>query len=374
VYQKIKHIIFTLIYLILWAAFYLMAWDPIYGNVPVEQGMSIYQGDAWRPAIGLVYQVSGYLMWPIYLVYGWIQGFIPQNPWFPGFYTATIPQSLNALISANPGMANAAQLQQALNSPLMQQAFVGYVSWLYIVGVLVYSLLNPLVDHLYSFVKNLAWNVLIEFSFTKRKEAKYQEALEKRAADLMKLNVEYKNLSKEASVLATSVITDELTKVYNKRFFLEKMAFEIKRAKDSKGMLTVAMSDIDHFKKLNDTYGHLMGDKVLKAVAQVAKKGTPGDCFCCRFGGEEFAIIMPGKDQDAAMNVISVIHRNLPLLRFEEDPSLRVTSSFGMMTVDFKSPQSESINVLEDIIKLADDELYKAKLNGRNRIEANQYV
>src|SRR5205085_2944724 len=115
-------------------------------------------------------------------------------------------------------------------------------------------------------------------------------------------------------------------------------------------------------------------DKVLKAVAQVAKKGTPGDCFCCRFGGEEFAIIMPGKDQDTAMNIISQVHRNLPLLRFEEDPSLRVTSSFGMMTVDFKSPQADSINVLEDIIKLADDELYRAKLNGRNRIEANKYV
>jgi diguanylate cyclase (GGDEF)-like protein len=173
-------------------------------------------------------------------------------------------------------------------------------------------------------------------------------------------------------MLAHSVITDELTKVYNKRFFLSKIEHEFKTAREKKALLAISMVDIDHFKKLNDTYGHLLGDKVLQAVAQVAKRGTPGDCFCCRFGGEEFAIIMPAKKLEDVVQVVSTIHRNLPLLRFEEDPDLRTAASFGVCIVDFKNPAAQELKSFEEFIKLADDELYRAKLNGRNRYEVNR--
>jgi len=206
-------------------------------------------------------------------------------------------------------------------------------------------------------------------SFTKRKEATYKTALSKRAADLMKLNVEYKTLSNENSQLAVSVVTDELTKVYNKRFFIEKMTYEFKVAKEKKKILAICMLDIDHFKKLNDTYGHIFGDKVLQAVALVAKNNTPKDCFCCRFGGEEFAIIMPEKRLEEAKQIVTEIHRSLPLLRFEDDVTLRTSASFGLCYVNFANPEAQELESFSALLKFSDDELYRAKLNGRNRVE-----
>lgn len=362
-YQRVKSTIFTIIYLLLWTRFLVMVLDPYWGGVSLEQGLAIFRD--WRGILDTLYLVSGYLAWPIYLVYGWISPFLPQLSWFPGLTSQALLQQIGVAV---PSAA------QSLQQPLLQQAFVGYIDLLVIVAVVFFRILNPLIDYAYDSIKNMIWTVLIEMSFTKRKEARYQEALEKRAADLMKLNVEYKNLSKEASMLAHSVVTDELTKVYNKRFFLEKIQFEFKNAKDKKGVLAIAMVDIDHFKKLNDTYGHLLGDKVLQAVAHVAKRNTPVDCYCCRFGGEEFSIIMPGKRPEAALQIISTIHQSLPMLRFEEDPNLRTSASFGVCVVDFKAPEAQNINTFEDFIKLADDGLYRAKLNGRNRIEPHIIV
>lgn len=363
-YQKIKYYLFTLIYLVLWARFFFMVWDPYWGGADLSLGLVPYRD--WRSAIDWLYYISSYLMMPVYGLYGLVGGFIPKMEWFPGIYTANLYLLARETVSKAPQLASVAQL---LESDVLKQAMLGYIDWLAPISIIFYRILNPIFDLVADFFKNLLWNVLIEFSFTKRKETKYQEVLEKRAADLMKLNVEYKNLSKEASILAVSVVTDELTKVYNKRFFLEKITFEFKNAKDKKNLLAIAMVDIDHFKKLNDNYGHLLGDKVLQAVAQVAKKSTPADCFCCRFGGEEFAIIMPGKNQEQAVQIVSLIHQSLPMLRFQEDAALRTSASFGVCVANFQTPEAQELKAFEDMLKLADDELYRAKLNGRNRIE-----
>lgn len=361
-YQKLKHTVFYIIYFTLWARYFVALWDPLAGNVDLSQGMQPYRD--WRVAIDGLYMVSGYLMWPVNtLYYDLIAKVLPPSDWFPGVYMSTVIDKVQTSLASIPA------LQQAINTPFAKQAFVGYMDYLVLIAGLFYWLLNPLLDLIIDTVKNTFWNLMIEMSFTKRKEGKYQEALEKRAADLMKLNVEYKNLSKEATILAKSVITDELTKVYNKRFFLEKIDYEFKTAKQKKSILAISMVDIDHFKKLNDTYGHLVGDKVLKSVAQVANGNTPSDCFCCRFGGEEFAIIMPGKNVEQALAIISKTHLSLPLLRFDNDAALRTSASFGMCVVDFNTPEGQALNNFEEFIKLADDELYRAKLNGRNRIE-----
>lgn len=342
-------------------------WDPMSGNLELSQGMAPYRD--WRPLIDALYNVSGYLMWPINtLYYDLFANIIVPGEWFPGLYMADLMAKLQA------GYPEAPIIQGLLKTPATQQIMVGYLDWLVIVAGLFYALAAPLLDFLIDAARNAIWTLMIELSFTKRKEGRYQEALEKRAADLMKLNVEYKNLSKEANMLAQSVITDELTKVYNKRFFIEKITHEFKIAKEKKQVLAIAMVDIDHFKKLNDTYGHLVGDKVLKSVAQVANGNTPKDCFCCRFGGEEFSVIMPGKGVAEATSIIGQIHRSLPLLRFDDDSNLRTSASFGVCVVDFKTPEAQALNSYEEMLKLADDELYKAKLNGRNRIECNSIL
>lgn len=362
-FQRIKSIIFTIIYLLLWVRFFFMAYDPIYGG-GTGPGLPIFP--MWRPVLDVMYTVTYYLMAPVYFIWGLVAPVMPKLSWFPGMQTHAIVDQLSAL------SVNYPQLASIAGNPLLGQSLVGYLDFLVVIAMLFYKILNPVLDLLYDLVKNVFWNFFIEMSFTKRKEAKYQEALEKRAVDLMKLNSQYKSLTKEMSMLATSVITDELTKVYNKRFFLEKIGIEFKAAKEKRTLLAIAMVDIDHFKKLNDNYGHLLGDKVLQAVAQVAKKNTPADCFCCRFGGEEFAIIMPGKKMEEAIEIVASIHRQLPMLRFEEDPNLRTAASFGINIVDFRNPEAQTaLNTYEDFIKLADDELYRAKLNGRNRYEVN---
>ena len=362
-YQKLKTFLWTVIYLFLWVRFFVAIFDPVAGGLGADQGLSFYA--AWRPVFDWLYAISGYLMWPVYQLYNLVDATIPDNPWFPGVYSSWLLDLLNTTLASQPNV------QQAFQSPFIKQGMVGYFDWLTILAVFFYRILSPVLDGIYDFLKNIIWNLMIEFSFTKKKEGKYQEALEKKASDLMKLNVQYRNLSKEVSALAHSVITDELTKVYNKRFFINKITECFQKAKQKKTLLSIAMLDIDHFKKLNDNYGHLLGDKVLQAVAQVAKRSTPGDCFCCRFGGEEFSIIMPGKNKEQAMEIVSAIHRNLPLLRFEEDPNLRTSASFGMCVADFRLESAQALGSFEDFIKLADDELYKAKLNGRNRIECN---
>jgi diguanylate cyclase (GGDEF)-like protein len=367
VYHKIKNTLLAIIYTILWCRYFLALWDPLAGNLDVSQGMAPYRD--FRGLIDGVYSISAYLMWPVNtLYYDLLANVAPPSDWFPGFYMANLLQLLQTMFASN------AMVQGTLTSPAILQAMVGYLDYLVLFSALFYGVLSPLLDVILGFLKNVFWNLLIELSFTKRKEGRYQEALEKRAADLVKLNVEFKNLSKENNVLAKSVITDELTKVYNKRFFLEKITYEFNQAKAKKQVLAVAMLDIDHFKKLNDNYGHLMGDKVLKAVAQVAQGNTPKDCFCCRFGGEEFAIIMPGKSVEDAIQIISKTHQSLPLLRFEDDDNLRTAASFGICVVDFKVPEAQALKTFEDLLKLADDELYKAKLNGRNRIECHSIL
>ncbi len=340
-----------------------MIWDPVYGGMDLSQGMVVYTD--WRPFLDFVYYITNFLMWPVYQLAALINGMLHLKYSY-GMPTADLMQHMASEMAKHSFLKDKVA---AFDTPFFKQAMVGYLDFLAIPATVLFRLFEPLLDLVVETFKNLFWNILIEFSFTKRKEATYQDALGQRAADLMKLKVEYKNLSKEANILAQSVITDELTKVYNKRFFIEKMTYEFKMAKDKKKILSMCMVDIDHFKKLNDNYGHLVGDKVLKAVAQVAKGATPADCFCCRFGGEEFAIIMPLKDVEEAHAIISKIHSSLPLLRFDNDANLRTAASFGLCVADFSAERAQELKGFEDLIKVADDLLYKAKLNGRNRIE-----
>lgn len=362
-FQKLKYITFAAIFVLLSARFFFMAWDPYWGGADLSQGLAVYRD--WRSVLDSIYYITGFLMWPIYQLSGLVNALFHLD-WAYGAQTSVLAEKLVMDIAKMPNMQDKAGV---LETPMFRQSMLGYIDYLVVAGMIFYRVLDPLVDMVVDGAKNLVWNVLIEFSFTKRKEATYQEALGQRAADLTKLKVEYKNLSKEANMLAKSVITDELTKVYNKRFFLEKMTFEFKSAKDKKTVLSLCMVDIDHFKKLNDNYGHLIGDKVLKAVASVANSCTPKEAFCCRFGGEEFAIIMPGKNVEEARAIISKIHQSLPLLRFDDDPNLRTSASFGLCVADFSSPQAQALENFEGLIKVSDDLLYKAKLNGRNRIE-----
>ncbi len=154
---------------------------------------------------------------------------------------------------------------------------------------------------------------------------------------------------------------DGLTQVYNKRYFVETLEREIGRAQRYRRDLSLIMFDIDHFKKVNDTFGHLAGDYVLKQLAAVIKSRIRREDILSRYGGEEFAIILPEIDNYNASQFAEKIRRltEKAVFRFE-DTEIPVTISIGVasLAADITDPV--------EFVKLADQKLYEAKNNGRN--------
>jgi diguanylate cyclase (GGDEF)-like protein len=156
---------------------------------------------------------------------------------------------------------------------------------------------------------------------------------------------------------------DGLTQVFNKRYFIETLEREIGRANRYRRELSLIMFDIDHFKKINDTYGHLAGDHVLKQLASVIKTRIRREDILSRYGGEEFAIILPEIDNYNAMNFADKIRQLVEKAVFKfEDTDIPVTISIGVasMTQELQEPH--------EFIRIADSHLYEAKSAGRNRV------
>jgi len=156
---------------------------------------------------------------------------------------------------------------------------------------------------------------------------------------------------------------DGLTQIYNKRYFLETLEREISRAHRYRRELSMIMFDIDHFKKINDTYGHLAGDYVLKQLASVVKSRIRREDTMSRYGGEEFAIVLPEVDSYNANQTAEKIRKLVEKTVFKfEDTKIPVTISVGVcsITPDTKDPG--------EFIKKADEKLYQAKSQGRNQV------
>lgn len=157
---------------------------------------------------------------------------------------------------------------------------------------------------------------------------------------------------------------DPLTGVYNRRLGMKRLREEYLRAERDGGELGVAMFDIDHFKDVNDTYGHLVGDKVLSAVAETAAGVLRESDVIIRYGGEEFLVVLPSAGIDAVGVVGERIRKAIEarMVKTGAGP-VRVTVSVGLTNYD---PATHDIE--EDLLKKADDALYAAKEGGRNRV------
>ncbi|MBI3600900.1 MAG: diguanylate cyclase [Nitrospinae bacterium] len=160
-------------------------------------------------------------------------------------------------------------------------------------------------------------------------------------------------------------ITDELTGLYNHRFFVKSLEEEIERARRYNHHLSLMMSDIDHFKKYNDTYGHLKGDQVLKMVSGVLKEHTRKGDIVARYGGEEFAKVFVETEKGEAVNAVERMREAVEKFRLDLDETglgSTVTISIGIASFP---GDAENMN---DLIEKADNALYKAKGEGRNRV------
>lgn len=157
-------------------------------------------------------------------------------------------------------------------------------------------------------------------------------------------------------------IIDALTGIHNKRYFVEQLDRELSRAIRHVRPLTLVMSDIDHFKAVNDQFGHLAGDYVLKEVAQLSKRRLRPDDVIARYGGEELAIILPETDLDGGSLIAEQLRTMIATTPFVfEDQDIDVTVSYGVAQLD---PSWQSY----DFVKAADEMLYQAKRAGRNRV------
>jgi diguanylate cyclase (GGDEF)-like protein len=161
-------------------------------------------------------------------------------------------------------------------------------------------------------------------------------------------------------------IIDQLTGIYNRRFLDGNLKKIIKSLSRTGGKLSLLMADIDYFKKYNDTYGHLMGDKCLKKVANtLAQNIAREDDFVARYGGEEFVIVLANTDENGAHVMADRFIKRIQeceIPHTQSDAADFVTISIGVTTCVVKHSQKES-----DYIKCADAALYMSKQNGRNR-------
>ncbi|MBU0719851.1 diguanylate cyclase [bacterium] len=153
---------------------------------------------------------------------------------------------------------------------------------------------------------------------------------------------------------------DSLTKVYNRKYFLKQAEEEFAKSKRFGHELCIVMADIDYFKNINDTYGHQCGDSVLKETAQLMRASIRSFDMIGRYGGEEFILLIMTNKENSA-HVVENMRNKLENHLFCQEHQLKLTSSFGIA-------QLENEASLDEIIKRADDALYKSKNEGRNRI------
>ncbi len=206
-------------------------------------------------------------------------------------------------------------------------------------------------------------SVVTDISQRKQAEEAAQEASGalKRTNEQLSLRVaEVERLQAE---LREQALRDPLTGLYNRRYLSETMEREIERARRENEPLSVMVSDIDHFKRINDTYGHTIGDRFLMEIARLMKRHTRASDIVCRYGGEEFLLVLPGTDMDCAERRAEELRQMCAEITIPQDgQDLRVTLSFGVATFPMHGQAGEEI-----IIK-ADTALYQSKNMGRNRV------
>jgi diguanylate cyclase (GGDEF)-like protein len=161
---------------------------------------------------------------------------------------------------------------------------------------------------------------------------------------------------------------DGLTQLYNKKYFVDALSKEFSFSRRNNQALSLMMIDIDHFKKVNDTFGHMAGDLVLKTVGQFLSKNLRLENIGCRYGGEEFAIILRNVGSELAWGIAERLRASIEAEKINyRGKIIRVTISIGIATLE-----GTNFDTIEDLIQKADECLYEAKEKGRNQTAAKK--
>jgi diguanylate cyclase (GGDEF)-like protein len=178
-------------------------------------------------------------------------------------------------------------------------------------------------------------------------------------------------LRKTVDSLTEMVRTDALTGLFNFRFFTETIALEMERTRRGTQPLSMILLDIDHFKKFNDQWGHELGNHALVHIAKLIKVAVRKLDYPCRFGGEEFVILLPNTDLRQAVNVADRLCEMIATTPLEVAGQYPITITASLGVDQFASSNSETSEVF---IHRVDSWLYKAKHNGRNQVARPELV
>ncbi|GKV56881.1 hypothetical protein NCCP2222_28280 [Sporosarcina sp. NCCP-2222] len=204
-----------------------------------------------------------------------------------------------------------------------------------------------------------------ELLMAKRNAEQIQQETEKAYKTLLGLMNEVQQKQQELVELnhrlQTMATTDPLTGLFNRRVFQERLAEQVEEANREQRVFSIMIFDIDHFKNVNDTYGHNVGDEVLKELAIKMKELTPAQYSAARIGGEEFAIILKGAERGISFAFAEQLRTYVEDSSWHSKP---VTVSIGIATYQ-KGDTAESIYIR------ADSALYKSKRSGRNRVTSS---
>jgi len=205
-------------------------------------------------------------------------------------------------------------------------------------------------------VKDLLNQIVHELKDIRKQNETFREKIEVQIRKINQLEDELERVKAEAK-------QDSLTKLLNKKSFEKILQEYINIYKKYKKIFSLILLDLDNFKQINDTYGHVIGDEVLKHVANVLKQYLRDKDIIARVGGEEFAILLPDVDITIAFKIADRLRNILEnrIIVIDRKP-IKITASFGIIEIN------EKINSYKDILQLVDIALYKAKKSGKNRV------
>lgn len=219
--------------------------------------------------------------------------------------------------------------------------------------VFVYRVLEVNITDTADYQDILSDTLLLEYKLAKIIEEIKDDTLKNKVFDFKKF------IEKTKEKMNNLANIDRLTRLYNRRYFDEHLLREVERSKRYKKRLSLVMIDIDHFKTINDTYGHQKGDDVLQKIAYLLLTNTRRIDMVCRYGGEEMVIILPEISSTNAFNLAEKI-RTIVEKKSEEETGVKITVSLGVAELD-------RLDTLQELIEHADSALYKAKESGRNQ-------
>jgi len=213
--------------------------------------------------------------------------------------------------------------------------------------------ISPLIDHQEKFI---GWAVILDdISHRKEIENDLHEVNQQLVFQLDEIRKLQDQLQKQA-------MRDSLTGVFNRRYLDETLTREIAHATRQGYPLSIIMIDVDHFKKINDSYGHKMGDEVIAAMGHILQSQTRESDCVCRYGGDEFLLVMPEMSQEDAFLRAELWRKDIKAMVFQSNKQvINVSISIGIATYP------ENGNNIDALLKAADDAMYKAKESGRDR-------